>query len=71
MNNLAADPAYRQIRDQLETRLLDGWDPERIRSTIQTRNREKAVLKAWAQTTKPPDQFRWETKMEDNWLAKE
>lgn len=71
MNNLAADPAYRRIRDQLETRLLDGWDPEQIHSTIQTRNREKAVLKAWAQTTKPPDQFRFETKMEDNWLVKE
>jgi len=69
MNNLADDPAHAEIRKGLEARLLGGWNPETINESIQSRNHDKAILKAWAQSTKPADKFRWETKMEDNWLA--
>jgi choline-sulfatase len=69
MNNLARDPAHQEIKTELEAQLLDGWDPEAINENIQARNYDKAILKAWAQSTKPKDTFRWETKMEDNWLA--
>lgn len=69
MRNLAGDAEHAQIGSALKARLLDDWDPDRIHATIQARNREKSVLKAWAQATKPADHYRWETRMEDNWLA--
>ncbi len=69
MSNLIDDPAHQQTVQQLETKLLAGWDPEQINETIQAGNQEKAILKAWAQSVQPADTFRWETKMEDNWLA--
>ena len=53
----------------LRAALLAGWDPEAIRATIEQRNRDKSVLKAWAESVEPPDAYRWETHVEDNWLA--
>jgi choline-sulfatase len=69
MRNLADDSNHQEIKNKLEAQLLAGWNPEAIDEYIQARNKEKAVLKAWAQSVKPADTFRWETKMEDNWLA--
>lgn len=68
MMNLAEDPDHRSKREELEAKILSNWNPEVINGTIRTRNSEKALLKAWAQSVKPPDSFRWETRMEDNWL---
>jgi choline-sulfatase len=68
MMNLAEDPDHRPKREELEAKILGNWNPEVINGTIRTRNSEKALLKAWAQSVKPPDSFRWETRMEDNWL---
>ena len=28
----------------------------------------KKILKEWAKSVQPPDQYKWETKIEDNWL---
>ena len=68
MINLAEDPDHQSKREELEAKILSNWNPEAINGTIRTRNSEKALLKAWAQSTKPADSFRWETRMEDNWL---
>ena len=69
MTNLTEDPDHQEIKNKLEALLLADWNPEEIDKDIQSRNKEKAILKAWAQSVKPADTFRWETKMEDNWLV--
>ena len=69
MNNLIDDPIHQETANQLKSKLLHNWDPDQINETIQAGNKDKAILKAWAQSVKPADSYRWETKMEDNWLA--
>ena len=69
MINLAEDPDHQKVKSKLESLLLSGWNPEAINEDIQARNKEKIILKAWAQSVKPADTFRWQTKMEDNWLV--
>lgn len=69
MNNLIDDPAHQDTVQRLKTKLLENWDPDQINEIIQAGNREKAILKSWAQSVKPADSYRFETKMEDNWLA--
>ena len=29
---------------------------------------DKKILKAWAQSVQPSDNYKWKTKAEDNWL---
>lgn len=67
--NLVEDPHYKTTVEQLKEKVLTGWDPDAIDRTIKAGNEEKSILKAWAQNTKPADRFKWETRVEDNWLA--
>ena len=69
MRNLADDPDYRDIAGELVAELLQDWQPDQIDALIRHRNQCKSVLKAWAGQVQPPDTYRWETRMEDNWLA--
>lgn len=69
MINLIDDPAYQIIANQLKEKVLSTWDPDQINQIIQAGNKEKAILKAWAESVKPKDSYKWETKIEDNWLA--
>ena len=67
--DLADDPDYRDIASELVAELLQDWQPDQIDALIRHRNQCKSVLKAWAGQVQPPDTYRWETRMEDNWLA--
>ncbi len=69
MHNLIDDRASAIIAGGLQEKLLSGWDPDKINRQIEAGNRQKAILKSWAQAVKPRDQYKWPTKMEDNWLA--
>ncbi len=69
MTDLAREPSHADVRRELRSALLSDWDPVAIRATIERRNRDKAVLKAWAESVEPADSYRWETRVEDNWLA--
>lgn len=69
MVNLIDDPAYKGPADQLKEKILRNWNPDLINEKIQAGNKEKSILKAWAQSVKPADKFKWETKMDDNWLV--
>jgi len=60
LEDLAGDPAHRGALDQLMTRLHEGWDPDSIRTALEARERDKAILRAWARETRPPESYRWD-----------
>ena len=63
----SASSRGRQVdEEQSAERTAYQRDRDRI---IHAGNREKAILKAWAEAVKPADTFKWETKMEDNLLV--
>jgi choline-sulfatase len=59
LTDLAADPAHAERRDRLLARLLDGWDPEAIRETMERRRANKDILAGWAARTKPVSTHLW------------
>ena len=69
MHNLVSDPDHSALVEQLTEKILSGWCPEQINALMQSRNQQKSILYDWAKNTKPDDQFKWETRAEDNWLA--
>jgi choline-sulfatase len=66
--DLAEDPRHAGIRDALVRRVLADWDPDRVARRMAARRRDKALLGAWARAVRPPDAYRWQLRMEDNWL---
>ena len=68
MNNLAGLKDYSKIEARLKNKLLNEWDPLKIKETIKKKSYSKKILKEWAKFVQPPDQYKWETKIEDNWL---
>ncbi|WP_323765842.1 sulfatase-like hydrolase/transferase [Marinovum sp.] len=68
-HNLFDAPQYAEVRDQLLTRVLDGWDPTHITQTIDRGIARKRILEAWARQTEPPERFRWPTRADQNWLV--
>ena len=69
MQDLAEDPAYAGIRDGLCAKVLLGWDPDQIAAAMVRRQANKAVLKEWARTVRPEEAFKWQVKVDDNWLS--
>jgi choline-sulfatase len=57
--NLADDLGYAAIREALMARLLAGWHPEEIARQLVQRDRDNALLQAWAAKTHPPETYRW------------
>ena len=64
----ASDPDCRGIREELTAQVLDGWNPEWIKTKMAAKKADTAILKAWAAKVKPPDVFRWPLKPEMNYL---
>ena len=60
MNDLAEDPAYASIRDELVARVLDGWDPDEVTRKMAMAQRDEQVMREWAETVDPPDTYRWD-----------
>jgi len=54
MDDLAHDPAHADTRARLTALVLDGWDPQAIRTTVTRREAEKRILHEWAAQTRPP-----------------
>jgi choline-sulfatase len=69
--DLAEDPKYAAIRDDLTAKVLVAWDPDDIARRMAEHRRRKELLSAWSRRVEPPDSYRWTLKMEDNWLAEE
>ena len=60
LNDLAEDPAYSAIRDELVARVLDGWDPDEVTRKMALAQRDEQVMREWAETVDPPDTYRWD-----------
>lgn len=69
MHDLAEDPRYTGVCDTLSAKLLAGWDPDRIAATMARRRADKTVMQDWARAVQPGESFRWQVKVEDNWLS--
>ncbi|MGH2370112.1 MAG: hypothetical protein ACRDI2_18200, partial [Chloroflexota bacterium] len=68
LHDLAEDPGYRKIRDELTARVLDGWDAEQIARTCALKHEQAQVLRAWARATHPAEQYRWPITTEMHYL---
>jgi len=66
--DLASSPEHAAIRETLEARVLDGWNPEAVAARIRERRRDKDILDAWARNVRPSDEFRWTLLPEHNRL---
>ena len=66
--DLGADPAHEDVRSRLAARVLDGWDPGAIAEEVEVRTREKALLRAWGQTTTPASRHQFAITAADSWL---
>jgi hypothetical protein len=51
------------------TRLLASWDPDDVARRMRRRRADKDLLGTWCRVVRPPDAYRWQLRMEDNWLA--
>jgi choline-sulfatase len=67
----AADPGCAAVRDDLTTRVLDGWDPDAIARAIAAKDAGLAVLRAWARATRPAEQHRWPITAEMHYLLED
>jgi choline-sulfatase len=64
----AQDPACRAIRDELTAHILADWNQELVAAKMAALRSDNRILRAWAQQTQPPDQYRWELRPEMNYL---
>ena len=71
MHDLAESPSHAGIRDALRAKILSGWDPDAIAATMARRRADKAVLGDWARIAQPEEAYRWQVKVDDNWLSAE
>lgn len=75
LTDRARDPACQGIRQELEQRVLDGWNPQEIVAQMAVKKAEIEVLRDWARHTHPADHFRWTLKPEmarlDNFEAED
>jgi choline-sulfatase len=55
----ARDPGCQRVRRNLTQRVLEGWDPERVRDQMAVMRAQTRILHDWAQETGPAEQYRW------------
>lgn len=70
VNDLAQDKAYQTVREQLVSRVLDGWNPDEIDVTMAAKRSDNQILSAWARNTSPAESHRWDLRPEMNTLLK-
>ena len=59
MTDLAAHPDHTEKREELMRLVLQEWDPELVKEQIEQLTAEGAVLKSWASSVSPDDEYRW------------
>jgi choline-sulfatase len=57
--NLADEPKYAPVLERLRARVLQDWDPERVRDLRARRRADKDILAAWAAHVRPAETCRW------------
>ena len=56
----AADPERQELVAELTDLVLDGWDPAHVAARLEARQADIDLIRAWAEQTNAPDQFRWD-----------
>ncbi|HET7769202.1 MAG TPA: sulfatase-like hydrolase/transferase [Chloroflexota bacterium] len=68
LRDLAEDPAHTSIRQELTTRVLQGWDGDAIQAEHTLKRAQHNILRQWARTTHPREQYRWPITREMHYL---
>jgi choline-sulfatase len=68
INDLAADPGYRTVRNDLVFEVLEEWDPDAVALEMAEARSDLQVMKSWAQNVQPPDTYRWSLRPEMSYL---
>lgn len=68
LRDLAAIPAFSQVREKLLARLLSDWCPDEIDRAMKARRRDKDLIGAWARSTGPANAYLWPTSPGQNRL---
>ena len=68
LSDRAQDPSCREIREQLTAEVLEGWDPEAVAEKMEQKRADIEIIRAWAEHTRPKDQFRWDRRPEMDYL---
>jgi choline-sulfatase len=58
--NLAADQAYRAVREELEALLLQQWDPKEIQVKLRAHHLRRQYLREWSDSVSLPDPDHWD-----------
>jgi hypothetical protein len=57
------------VRQALLARLLADWDPVRISAEMEARERDKALIGAWARAVQPRSEYIWQMPPQANLLG--
>ena len=58
-HDLGEDPAHQEIREQLHTRVLDGWSGRRVTKALERRAREWDLQASWFARVQPDCREQW------------
>lgn len=59
-HNLSHDPDYHDVCQELETQVLEGWDPEDILSRLREHQERFQYFRKWTEAVNPPDPDQWD-----------
>lgn len=68
LSDRAQDANCREIRERLTAEVMEGWDPEAVANKMEQKRANIEIIRAWAEHTKPKDQFRWDRRPEMDYL---
>ena len=68
MHDLASDPGFRNVRNDLVSEVLEEWDPDAVASEMEAAQRDIQVMTTWARNVQPADTHRWALRPEMSYL---
>lgn len=62
------DPKCQDIKNELTKKVLDGWNPDKIKLQMEEKQLDTQILGRWTRNTQPVDQYRWNLLPEMDYL---
>ena len=62
------DPKCQDIKNELTKKVLDGWNPNKIKLQMEEKQLDTQILGRWTRNTQPVDQYRWNLLPEMDYL---
>ncbi|MDE2841506.1 MAG: sulfatase-like hydrolase/transferase, partial [Chloroflexota bacterium] len=66
--DLAGDPQYRHIQEQLLPEVHVDWNPDRIARRLKQKAADLELMTQWTRHVRPPEPYHWPLTGEMNWL---